>query len=151
MADDNIVRPVFGQKKPGAKPTAKPLAPGEPASEASDDYSRLEPPTGDALVRAETDFLYMVSNSGFVGEMRDKLEKASDTIFNLGGFIADQESIRLRRQGLKAYSLEEICREVDKTHELQWRRQPSYLGALTLEHHSRVQVALSLMNKKDPK
>ena len=30
MADDNVVRPVFGKRKPEAEPTERPPAPSEP-------------------------------------------------------------------------------------------------------------------------
>lgn len=120
-----------------------------PESEVSDDYKQIGPLTGDMLARAQKDLVYMLVNQAFVHAMRNKLVKAGDTIFNLTGYEPDQESIRLRRQGLRSYSLEDICNEVEKTHQLQWRKQPSYLGALTLEHHYRVQAALSLMNEEE--
>ena len=147
MSDDNIVRPVFGKKKAEEETRVQP-SPLEPAAEEiSDDYKQIGPLTGEALVRAQKDLVYMLANDAFVHEMRNKLEQAGDTIFALKDFAPDPASIRLRRQGLKNLSLEEICELVKNTHQLQWRSQPSYLGALTLEHHYRVQLALSLMNE----
>jgi hypothetical protein len=122
----------------------------KPTGEVPDDYKHIGPLKGETLKRAQNDLIYMLANQDFVTRMRDKLEQAGDTIFSLANFTPDQESIRLRREGLKFYSLEQICNETEKTNELQWRRQPSYLGALALEHHTRVQVALSLMNTEDP-
>lgn len=119
--------------------------------EVPDDYKHVGPLEGEALLRAQKDLVYMLANHDFVHQMRNKLQEAGDTIFNLIGYTPDQESIRLRRQGLRSYSLEDICKEVEKTHQLQWRKQPSYLGALTLEHHYRVQTALSLMNEEENK
>lgn len=149
MANDNVVRPVFGKRKPEAAPVM-PSAPSEPTrDEVSDDYKHIGPLTGEALVRAQKDLMYMLANGDFVHQMRNKLTEAGGTIFALRDFAPDQESIRLRRQGLKSYSLEDICKEVDKTHQLQWRKQPSYLGALTLEHHYRVQAALSIMPSEE--
>lgn len=145
LIDEAKRRYLFGQK---SEPTV------EPESGVSDDYKLIGRLEGEALERAQRDLVYMLANGDLVHAMRDKLEEAGETIFNLTGYSPDQESIRLRRQGLRSYSLEEICREVENTNQLQWRKQPSYLGALTLEHHYRVQTALSLMNeaenKKDP-
>lgn len=156
MADDNVVRPTFGRKKPEVAETTAPAEDGEngqptqePASDISDDYEHVGSLEGEALVRAQKDLIYMLANNEFVHAMRNKLEEAGDTIFNLIDYAPDPKSIRLRRQGLKSYSLQDICKEVEKTHQLQWRSQPSYLGALTLEHHYRVQLALSLMNEEN--
>lgn len=150
MTGDNIVRPAFGKKKSEADGSKVQSAPPHPdAEEVSDDYKHIGPLTGEELLRAQKDLVYILANHDFVHAMRNKLGEAGDTIFSLRGYSPDKESIRLRRQGLKSYSLEEICREVEKTHQLQWRKQPSYLGALTLEHHYRVQVALSLMNEEE--
>ena len=147
MSDNNVVRPVFGKKK--AEEGQRSLS-QTAAEEVSDDYKQIEPLTGEVLLRAQKDLLYMLANDAFVHEMRNKLEQAGDTIFALKGFTPDPASIRLRRQGLKSLSFQEICELVQNTHQLQWRKQPSYLGALTLEHHCRLQLALSLMNEENP-
>ncbi len=149
MSDDNVVRPAFGKKRPEVRAVTSASPSEPPKDEVSDDYKHMEPLTGEALIRARKDLLYMLAHGDFVHQMRNKLDQAGDTIFALRGFAPDQESIRLRRQGLKSYSLEEICKKIEKTHQLQWRKQPSYLGALTLEHHYRVQAALSMMPESE--
>lgn len=148
MSEDNVVRPVFGRKSPltQAAPTAD-----TPKDEVPDDYKHIGPLEGEALERARIDLVYMIANGDFVHAMRNKLEEAGNVIFALKGFTPDTRSIELRRKGLKSYTLEEICRETEKTHQMQWRSQPSYLGALTLEHHERVQLALSFMNEPESK
>jgi hypothetical protein len=147
VTDDNVVPLAFGKKRLNAvRPQSNPQKPVP--GEASDGYKHMGPLTGEDLERAQEDLLYMLVSREFVTQMRDKLTETGDTIFSLKGFVLDQESIRLRRQGLKSFSLKEICEEADRTHQLQWRSQPSYLGALTLEHHYRVQAALSTMNSK---
>ncbi len=145
VTEDNVLRPVFGKKK--LESAIQPALPQSAEEKASDDYKYIGPITGEALEQAQKDLLYIYVNGAFVERMRNKIQEAGDTIFGLKDFVPDQASIRLRRQGLKSFSLEQICQEIERTHELQWRSQPSYLGALTLEHHYRVQTALSLMNE----
>lgn len=145
----NVVRPAFGGKKPALAVVA-PSSPIEsPQSEATDDHGNDAPLTGEALDRARQDLVYMLTHAEFVMSMGAKLTKAGDEIFSLRDFTPDQKNIRLRREGLKTFSLEDICKEVEKTQPLQWRSQPSYLGALTLEHHCRVQAALSVMPREE--
>ncbi len=151
MSEENVVRPDFGKRNTTAVPVASAAPPEPPREEISDHFRHIGPLTGEALVRAQKDLLYMIANASFVHQMKNKLTEAGNTIFALRSFAPDQESIRLRRQGLKSYSLDDICKVANNTHQLQWRTQPSFLGALTLEHHCRVQAALSVMPVDEPK
>ena len=148
MSEDNVVRPAFGKQKI-EEATVAPIRTRSSCDEISDDYKHIEPLTGEALLRAQKDLVYLYSNRDFVSKMRDKLEEAGDVIFSLHDYVPDKESIRIRRQGLQSFSLEDLCNEANKTNQLQWRTQPSYLGALTLEHHARVQAALSIMPSEE--
>lgn len=147
LIDEANKRFLYAERRQGQEPQGKAYA--DPAGEVSDDYKDVGPLEGEARVRAGKDLVYMLANQEFANAMRNKIEAAGDTIFRLKDFAPDQESIRLRREGLQSHTLEDICQEIDKTNELQWRRQPSFIGALTLEHEYRVQRALSLMNNED--
>ncbi|MBU2159125.1 hypothetical protein KJ848_03000, partial [Patescibacteria group bacterium] len=144
--DDNVIRPTFGAK---TNQTSKQQSEPTQYDEPSDDYRHIGKLEGPALLRAQHDLLYLLKSKEHVSWTRDKLEQLGDIIFNLKDFSPSKQSIELRRQGLRSSSLEEICNLAEGLDETQSRSQPSYLGALTLEHHARVQVALSLLNGTD--
>ncbi|MES2931198.1 MAG: hypothetical protein V4682_00685 [Patescibacteria group bacterium] len=144
--DDNVIRGVFGGK---ANPPSEQQVEPNQYDEPSDDYKHIGPLEGLALLRAQQDLLYMLKNKEHVNKIRDRLEQLGDTVFSLRDFSPSEQSIELRRQGLRSDSLEQICALAEALSELQCRSQPSYLGALTLEHHARVQISLSLLNGTD--
>lgn len=139
---DNVVRPVFGAKPQRAESTPQTVSEDEGRG-----YESVGPLTGDALVQAQRDLVYLLQNMDYANRMRDRLEELGDIVFGLANFTPDTRSIDLRRQGLRTQSLEEICNMAENVTELQAKMQPSYLGALTLEHAARLNAALSLMDK----
>ncbi len=147
MNDHNVIRPVFGKRKAEDDPSKKAAAPVVEATEeeAPDEYDvgKLSPAE---QVLARRDLAYMLTNGDRVHAMRDKLQGLGDLVFSLKDFVPDKKSIRLRRAGLKSQSLEEICDMTELCNELQARSQPSFIGALTLEHHYRVERALSQLS-----
>lgn len=150
MKSDNVVRPDFGRSKaPAAASEKTPIRAG--LAEMFDELPDASRLTLEQCARAEQDLLYLLINQEFARAMRDKLQLAGDTIFSLGGFVVDKESIELRREGLRSLSLEDILAAIAVTDELQWSAQPSYIGALTLEHHARLQLAKAVMPQKSEK
>lgn len=146
MADDNVVRPNFGKKKPEVdKPKTNPPEPNCEAVEKDGDYYDPSSLTGEILVRAQKDLLYALAHQDHVNKSRDKIEAIGDFIFSLKNFTPNKHNIKLRRQGLHSYTLADICELVDSSQESEWRSQPSYFAALTLEYHYRIKAALSLM------
>ena len=137
MTEDNIIRPVFG-KQPETITNLLDVS----------EYTYPEPLSKEMLARAREDFVFMVTEAGFVHDMRNRLEEASAAIFDLKDFNPHEKSIELRREGISSYTLKEICQEIEKTHLLRWKSQPSYLGALLLEYHCHVHAALSLLPDK---
>ena len=139
----NIIRPAFGKKASVEK---------VPEPDPKSDYILPDPDAppleGEALERAQRDLLFALANMEYVRSTRDLITEIGDYIFSLKGFSPHGDNIKLRRQGLQSSSLEDLCAQARNSSEQQWAAKPSFFGALTLEHHYRVQSALSLLPKE---
>ena len=145
-----IIRFPFGNKKPAEKPAEenRQAHVTDLADEDDDPVADLSQFTPEQLRAMTVDLLYIGQNKDHVSAMRDKLEQITDHIFSLRDFAPNKANIRLRREGLNAHTLQEICELVDTANNpLQWQTDPSYYGALMLEYDRRVKRAISLLPK----
>jgi len=130
MGSDNVIRPVFGAKPVAAASIQLAVVPDSVNEGSQGRYKDIGPLTGDALVQAQRDLVYVLTHMDFANCMRDRLEKLGDLVFDLAGYTPDTRSIELRRQGLRTMTLEEICNLAANVNEVQVRMQPSYLVRL---------------------
>jgi hypothetical protein len=133
---------AFGKKAPESEQPSPDTAEAVP-----DEYEELGPLEleGEALLKAQKDLLYILANKEYVSRLRDHIERLGDVIFSMAGFAPHDANIQLRRQALAGDTLAELCAKAEQFNEMNCRTQPSYVGAITLEYHARVETALALM------
>ena len=96
------------------------------------------------------DVTYAIENLDRINLAKDRIDEITDYIFDtLKGYIHDDESIKLRRAGLKAASMESLVGHLVDSTEQDWKMHPSFYGAVILEYRDKVDGALSLLRDDD--
>ncbi|MEK7854664.1 MAG: hypothetical protein AAB288_01125 [Acidobacteriota bacterium] len=142
MSNNNVVRPVFGQKR-SAAPTPVPVAEQEQG-----EIELFDMPTdSEAIQRVSIDLMYIMQDMDHVQRVRDYISEATDFIFAMANYQKSDANIKERQIAMQHFTLEQICVEIMKSSQADWQSRPSHFGALMLEYQIRVNGAMSLLPK----
>jgi hypothetical protein len=96
------------------------------------------------------DTRYVIENLDRITRAKDKIDEITDFIFDrLQGYVRDDTSIALRREGLRSASIEQLVNYMVDSTETDWKKHPSFYGAVILEYRDRVDAVLSLMGSDE--
>ena len=134
-----VIRANFGgsKKDQPEKPNIPPEAAAVPASKK-------------AILENFEDITYAIENLDRINIAKDRIDEITDYIFDtLKGYVRDDESIKLRREGLRTASMESLVGHLVDSTESDWKVHPSFYGAVMLEYRDKVDSALNLLGKDD--
>ena len=90
--------------------------------------------------------LFALQNLDKIDEVRERIDEITECILDrLQGYVKNDQTIQLRREGLYGANLEEIVRLLLTSSELDWKIHPSFYGALILEYQLHAEAALRIL------
>ncbi len=96
------------------------------------------------------DTRYVIENFDRIGIAGGRIAEITDFIFDkLIGYTRDDESIKLRREGLREASMESLVGYLVDSNESDWKVHPSFYGAVILEYDERAQQVISFIGSDD--
>ncbi len=103
-----------------------------------------------AILENFEDMTYAIENLDRINMAKARIDEITDYIFDtLKGYTRDDESIELRREGLRAASMESLVGHLVDSTQQDWKMHPSFYGAVILEYRDKVDQALSLLGSDD--
>jgi hypothetical protein len=95
------------------------------------------------------DVLFAITHSERAIAACQHIDVITDYIFAMPGFTPNQANISLRRQGLAFHTLQQLCGFILDSNEFQWRKDPSFYGAVILELDLRTKAVKPVLRQEE--